>query len=168
VLSLLFAAVALSGPPNAPDTTPDFTVNPAGVRLPPRCDVARVQPRILSIVHAFNAGRGATFGKYFTRRPSFQPYTGDVGRKYAKGSVVTRRELTRFVHSRYAAGDGWTISQLLTPQGDVGLPATAIYGIRLTVSYPGGSLQGGSKIVVSCSSGLVRRWVGPANSRAHP
>jgi hypothetical protein len=165
VLSLLLAAVALSGPPNAPDTTPDFTVNPAGVRLPPRCDVTHVQARILSIVHAFNTGRGDSFGRYFTRRPSFQPYTSDVGRRYATGGVVTHRELTRFVNSRYAAGDGWTVSQLLTPQGNAGLPATAIYGLRLEVSYPGGSIGGGSKIVFSCSSGLVRRWVGPSYSR---
>jgi hypothetical protein len=168
VLSLLLAAVAIAGPPNAPDTTPDFTVNPTGVRLPPKCDVPRVQPRVLSIVHTFNTGRGGSFARNFTRRPSFQPYTGDLGRRYATAPRVSRRELTRFVNSRYEVGDGWTVSRLLTPQGSVGAPVTAIYGLSLTVSYPGGNVQGGAKIVVSCSSGLLRRWVGPAYGRAHP
>jgi hypothetical protein len=166
VLSLLLAAVALSGPPNAPDTAPDLTVHPAAVELPPNCDVAAVQARLVGIVHAFNTGDGRSFARYFTRRPSFQPYTGDVGRKYAKGARVSRRELARFVRSRYAARDGWTISQLMAPQGSIGLPQAAVYGLGLTVSFPGGSVAGGSKIVVSCSSGLVRRWVGPAYSRA--
>ena len=168
MLSLLLAAVAVAGPPNAPDTTPDFIVNPAGVQLPPKCDVPRVQPRVLSIIHAFNTGRASTFAKHFTRRPSFQPYTGDVGRKYANAASVNRRELTRFVKSRYRAGDGWTVSRLLTPQGSVGLPSRAIYGLSLTVTYPGGNVEGGAKIVVSCSSGLVTRWVGPAYARTHP
>ena len=129
--------------------------------------MAHVRPRVLSIVHAFNTGRAAVFGKNFTRRPSFQPYTGDVGRRYARAPLVTRRGLTRFVNARYAAGDGWTVSQLLPPLGSAGLPVTAIYGLNLSVSYPGGHLAGGTKLVISCSSGLVRRWVGPAYSRAH-
>jgi hypothetical protein len=168
VLSLLFAAAALAGPPNAPDTTPDFTVHPAGVQLPPKCAVPRAQSRILSIVHAFNTGRGSIVATQFTRRPSFQPYTGDIGRRYATHPRVTRREVARFVNSRYAAGDGWTASDLMPPQGSAGLPATATYGLGLTVSYPGGSLEGGSKILISCSSGLVSRWAGPAYGRAHP
>jgi hypothetical protein len=168
VLSLLLAAAALSGPPNAPDTTPDFMAHPAGVQLPGKCEVARVQSRILSIVHAFNTGHGTVLATHFTRRPSFQPYVGDIGRRYAQRPRVTRRELVRFVNSRYAARDGWTVSALMPPQGTAGLPSTAIYGLGLTVSYPGGSLEGGAKIVVSCSSGFVTRWVGPAYGRAHP
>ena len=167
-LPILLSATALSRPPHAPDTTPDFTVDPTSVELPRPCDVAHVKPRLLSIVHAFNTGRGRTFADQFTPRPSFQPYTGDAGRRYATHPRVTSRELTRFVNARYAAGDGWTASRLEPPLGDAGLPAEAIYGLSLTVSYPRGRIDGGAKIIISCSSGLVRRWVGPAYSRSHP
>lgn len=150
---------------NAPDTTPDFKVNAPGVRLPPKCQVQPVQRRILSIVHALNTHQEEEFASNFTARTSFQPYLGDVGRSYARRGFATRRELARFVRARYSAGDGWTVSELMTPQGSARLPTTAIYGLRLTISSPGGSVEGGSKIVVSCSSGLVRRWVGPPYSR---
>ena len=165
MLLLLLAVVALAGPPNAPDTTPDFAAQPAGVQLPEECDVARVQARLLAVVHAFNSGRGQALASNFTRRAGFQPYLGDVGRKYARRGLVDRRELSRFVRERYAAGDGWTAMKLLAPQGSSGLPATTVFGLRLAVSSPAGRVEGGTKIVVSCSSGLVLRWVGPVYSR---
>jgi hypothetical protein len=156
---LAFVVRVATPTPHALDTTPSYTVNPLPVRLPAKCRVPRVERRLLSMIHSFNAGQGDEFASNFTQRPSFQPYLGDVGQTYARRGHLTRSELARFVHIRYSAGDGWTASRLLTPQGTAGLPATAIYGLQLSVSYPGGSVAGGSKIVVSCSSGLVRRWV---------
>ena len=164
---LVFVVRVATPTPHALDITANYTVNPSPVRLPAKCRVPRVERRVLSMIHSFNTAQGDEFASHFTQRPSFQPYLGDVGQTYAKRGHVPRSELARFVHSRYLAGDGWTVSVLLTPQGSSGLPATAIYGLQLSVSYPGGSVEGGSKIVVSCSSGRVRRWVGPAYSRAH-
>ncbi|MDP9307051.1 MAG: hypothetical protein M3P15_01940 [Actinomycetota bacterium] len=165
VALLLLAVFGLTEPPNAPDTTADFTVNSPAVRLPVKCQVPGVERRVLSIIHAFNTGHGDEFASNFTRGANFDPYNGDI--RLGQGPLVSRRAIARFVDDRYSAGDGWTVSQLLTPQGDVGLPFEAVYGLRFTITYPGGSLAGGSKVVVACSSGLVSRWVGPAFGRTH-
>jgi hypothetical protein len=164
---LAFVVRVATPTPHALDTAVNYTVNPSPVRLPAKCQVPRVERRVLSMIHAFNTAQGDEFASNFTQPPSFHPYLGDVGQTHFNRGRVTRRELARFVHTRYLAGDGWTVSKLLTPQRSAGLPSTAIYGVQLSVSYPGGSVEGGAKIVVSCSSGLVRGWVGPAYSRPH-
>jgi hypothetical protein len=164
---LAFVVRVATPTPHALDTAVNYTVNPSPVRLPAKCQVPRVERRVLSMIHSFNTAQGDEFASNFTQPPSFHPYLGDVGQTFANRGRVTRRELARFVHTRYLAGDGWTVSMVLTPQGRSGLPGTAIYGLQLSVSYPGGSVEGGAKIVVSCSSGLVRGWVGPAYSRPH-
>jgi hypothetical protein len=165
VALLLLAVFGLAGRPNALDTTADFTVNTPAVRLPVKCRVPGVERRVLSMIHAFNTGHGNEFASNFTGGAGFDPYNGDI--RLGQGPLVSRRAIARFVDHRYSAGDGWTVSKLLTPQGDVGLPFEAVYGLRFTVTYPGGSLAGGSKVVVDCYSGLVNRWVGPAFGRPH-
>ena len=165
VALLLLAVFGLAGPPNAPDTTADFTVNSPAVRLPVKCQVPGVERRVLSIIHAFNTGHGNQFASNFTRGASFDPYNEDL--RLGQGQLVSHRAIVRFVNDRYSAGDGWTASQLQAPQGDVGLPFEAVYGLNFTISYPGGGVAGGSKVVVDCFSGLVIHWVGPAFGRTH-
>jgi hypothetical protein len=143
---LAFVVRVATPTPHALDTTVNYTVNRSPVRLRAKCRVPRVERRVLSMIHAFNTGQGDEFASNFTQPASFQPYLGDVGQTHVNRGRVTRRELARFVHTRYLAGDGWTVSVLLTPQGRSGLPATAIYGLQLSVSYPGGSVEGESFI----------------------
>jgi hypothetical protein len=132
--------------------------------LPAKCQVAGVKHRVLTIIHAFNTGEGEKFASNFTKGAIFDPYNGDV--RLGLGPLVGHRAIAGFVNDRYSAGDGWTLSQLLTPQGGVGLPVETVYGLGFTITYPGGSLAGGSKVVVACSSGLVSRWAGPAFGRS--
>src|SRR5205823_3608054 len=122
--------------------------------------VPGVERRVLSIIHAFNAGHGDEFASNFTRGANFDPYSGDI--RLGQAPLVSPRAIARFVDDRYRAGDGWTVWQVLTPQGGVGLPFEAVYGLNFAITYSGGSLGGGSKVVVDCYSGLVSRWVGPA------
>jgi hypothetical protein len=109
---------------------------------------------------AFNAGFGDDVAKRIIARGQFHPYTGSI----AGGGFVGKRAIARFVRARYRAGDGWTATRLVTPQGSVGLPAAAVYGLEFRVDYQGALFAepAAAKLVVDCDSGLLARWVGPA------
>jgi hypothetical protein len=153
-------AVACSRGPNAAAVGPGFVVTPARIDLPPRCNAAAVERRVRSALSVFNLGFGPDFAKHFALRGQFHPYTGSI-----KGQgFIGRGRIAGFVRTRYRKGDGWTASRLLSPQGSVGLPKRAVYGLAFRVSYQGAVVaeQAGAKLVVDCRSGLLTRWVGPS------
>jgi hypothetical protein len=152
--------VVCSGGPNAAAVAPGFVVTPARVNLPPRCNASAVERRVRGVLSVFNLGFGPLFAKHFALRGQFHPYTSAI-----KGTnVVGRGRIASFVRARYRKGDGWTASRPLSPQGSVGLPKHAVYGLEFRVSYQGAVIaeQVGAKLVIDCRSGLLQTWVGPS------
>jgi hypothetical protein len=153
--------VACTSGPNASPLAPGFSVTSTLLALPRRCTPNAVRRRVTAALSAFNLGAGEDFAKQFVRRGQFHPYTASI-----RGSgFVGDSRIARFVRARYAAGDGWTATSLRPPQGTAGLPSRAIYGLEFTVSHQGAPFadRSGSKLVVDCSSGLLKGWVGPAS-----
>jgi hypothetical protein len=65
--------------------------------------------------------------------------------------------------ARYADGDGWTATHLVSPRRRTSFAVSAVYMLELTVSHQSVSVADGlrTNLVVDCRSGLLRRWVGP-------
>jgi hypothetical protein len=154
------AVLACTSGPNARATSSNFAVTDTPLSLPTRCAPSAVRSRIARTLSAFNFGDGARFAKQFVRNADFHPYTASIrGHGFVGGARIAR-----FVRSRYAAGDGWTATRLLPPHGRAGLPSSTVYRLDFVVSHQGATVAegAGSKFVVDCASGRLRRWVGPA------
>jgi hypothetical protein len=152
--------VACTSGPNARSLSPGFAVGPTSLALPRRCKPDAVRRRVTSALTRFNLGHSAEFAKHLVPKGQFHPYTTSI-----RGmGFVGRSRIARFVRARYDAGDGWTALRLLPPQGTIGPPARTAYGLQLGISYQGATFadQVGAKLVVSCSTGLLEQWVGPA------
>lgn len=158
----LVAATALAGAettPPAPAIAPDFRI--VGDRpLPGRCAPSLVAPRMAAVLGAFNAGRTVAFVSRFAVNASFNPYNGRPGGSYnARG----RAAIASVVRTRHRAGDGWTAYLLFVPVGttrDEG--REGIFGLFLRVRVDGVTFEQGVKVIVSCSTGKVLTWLGPA------
>jgi hypothetical protein len=143
--------------PPAPATAPDFSVVASGHQpLPGRCRASFVAPRMAAVLGAFNAGRSVRFVKYFGRAAHFEPYNGRSGRSYR---VRGRRAIAAVVRTRHRAGDGWTAFRLVTP---VRASREGIFGLSLQVRADDFAFRQGVKVVVSCSTGQIHTWLGPA------
>jgi hypothetical protein len=152
--------VSCSSGPNAIAVGPEFRVTHARVDLPNQCKPAAVRRFLTLALSGFDIGHGNTFAKRFAARGQFHPYTGTITRP----GFVGRRAIARYVGARYRAGDGWTATRLLTPQGSVGLPKTAAYRLAIRLSYQGVTVteRTSAKVVIDCRSGLIETWLGPA------
>jgi hypothetical protein len=119
-----------------------------------------VRTTVRRALTAFNQGLGDDLARLLVARGQFHPYTSSI----KSPGFMRRPAIARFVGNRYHRGDGWTATRLFTPQGSAGLPSRAVYGLDLRVSYQGTTVAEhvGAKLVVDCSSGLLRAWVGPA------
>jgi hypothetical protein len=152
--------VACSRGRNALALSTGFRVAPTRVELPARCGPVAVRRALARVLAAFNVGLGDVLAKRFAARGQLHPYTGSI----AGAGFVGRRAIARFVRARYRAGDGWTATRLLTPQGSVGLPGRSVYGLEFGVTYQGALVteRASAKLVLDCRSGLLEGWVGPA------
>ncbi len=104
----------------------------------------------------FNAGRAADFAAAFTVNPKFQPYNGSPD----AFTAVSRNRIESFVRTRHRAGDGWTALSVGPPSGGGGSSAT--YGLWLRVMRGVREpYEQGVKVVVVCSSGRIKTWLGP-------
>jgi hypothetical protein len=144
--------VMCTGGPNARALSPTFRVARGGL-LPRACGATRVRSSVRGLLTAFNGGAGEAFAARFAQRGGLRAYAGSA--------VSGRRALTRFVRTRYDAGDGWTATRLTPPRDG---HDQAVYGLRLAVSYQGAIVRAGAaaKLTVDCRSGLIRRWAGPS------
>ena len=141
--------------------TADFSVSRTEVRLPPRCRPEPVSRRLLRMLELFNSGHAGAFAEHFAT-PAFHPYSSRI----AGRGFQSRQEITAFAAHRHRAGDAWSAARLEPPQGEVGLPREAVYGLVVAVSQhgQGGRVEsGGAKIVVDCRTGLVSKWLGPSD-----
>jgi hypothetical protein len=136
-------------------TVGPFTVTP---RLPARCAVAPTQARVAAVVRAFNVGDAKAFLRNFERPARFHPYSFRI----AGTGLTGREEISRFIAQRHAAGDHWAVTTLAPPSAGAS-GGRAIYGVGVGVTQHGRAARGGGgKVIISCTSGLVRFWLGPA------
>jgi hypothetical protein len=141
--------------PPAPAIAPDFEVV-GSQSLPRRCDPGVVAPEFASVLGAFNAGRTTAFTRRFAADARFEAYSGRPAGSYkATGHVA----IASVIRRRHLAGDGWTAFKLVAPAEARG---EAIFGLFVRVRADGVSYEHGVKIIVSCSTGLIRTWRGPA------
>jgi hypothetical protein len=112
---------------------------------------------------AFNRGEGARFAAFFDRRGTFNPYLGadHVGAyRPGRNGVSGQKKIARVVAALHRANHGWTAYRLVPP---VRADAGAIYGLFVRISRRTRHwYDKGIKLVVSCTSGHVSRWQGPA------
>jgi hypothetical protein len=141
--------------PPAPAIAPDFEIV-GSQSLPRRCDPEVVAPEFASVLGAFNAGRTTAFTRRFAASARFEAYSGrPAGRYIATGHAA----IASVVRRRHSAGDGWTAFKLVLPAEARG---EAIFGLFLRVRADSVSYEQGVKVIVSCSTGLIRTWRGPA------
>lgn len=145
------AIAACSTGPNAHAVGPDFRVGRTPGRLPPGCAPSGVRDRVTAMLAAVNRGDGKLFTSEFAKDSLFR----------SGGTTIARRDRARFVSGRFRDGTGWTALQLQPPRK--ASRRSAAFALRLRVTN-GGSVVGDRKvaIVIDCSSGLIRRWVGPS------
>lgn len=126
--------------------------------LPGKCAAEKVKPQIYSTVNDFNNGRSSRFAAAFIKRALFSPY----GSRFP---LVGRSAIGGFVKARHRFADHWTSGVLQAPKDTIGAPVEAVYLLLVTVSgRTGADVEGGIKFAVTCGSGLIRRWVGPAHA----
>lgn len=147
---------------NARAALPDFRIVKGSARLPKRCAPRAVAIRIRSALTAFNAGTGTAFARHFTTDGVLVAY--DTSRP-------GRAAIARFVNERYVAGDGWTAAVLKydsfvrAEPAPRTAPARGVYRLDLLLTARGQPLRPASaKLVVYCSSGLIRKWAGPSGA----
>lgn len=150
------AAWGQSTPP-APAIAPNFTIIPSGAApLDGRCAPSFVAPRMAAVLGAFNSGRATRLAGYFVATAAFEPYNGRPAGSYrARG----RAEIASVVSRRHRAGDGWTAFELVTPKTAIG---EGIFGLSLRARADGVAFEQGVKVVISCNTGQIRKWRGPA------
>jgi hypothetical protein len=137
-----------------------FTIGPFTVTPPltARCAVAPTQARVAAVVRAFNAGDARAFLRNFEPPARFHPYSFRI----AGTGLTGRAQITRFLKARRAAGDRWLVTDVLPPSAGAS-GGRAIYGVGIGVTQHGRRARGGgAKVIISCASGLVRFWLGPA------
>jgi hypothetical protein len=96
----------------------------------------------------------------FAVKAEFSPYNGRPRGSY---NVVGREAIAAVVRKRHRAGDGWTAYQLIAPMTttrDEG--REGIFGLFLRVRVDGAAFEQGVKVVISCSTGRILVWRGPA------
>lgn len=108
------------------------------------------------VLGAFNAGRAITFARHFTTNASFEPYNGRPAGSY---KATGRASIASIVRKRHLLGDGWTAFKLTTPTQVTG---EGIFGLFLRVRADGVAFERGVKVIVSCTTGQIRTWRGPA------
>jgi hypothetical protein len=156
-LPLATAVVAAKGEtkPPAPALAPDFRIV-GNQSLPGRCASSLVAPRMAAVLGAFNAGHATRFARHFVAAGDFEPYNGRPNGGYrARG----RAAIASVVRTRHRKGDGWTAFQL---DGPVSASSGGIFGLSLRVSADGNAFEQGVKVVISCRTGRIRIWRGPA------
>jgi len=141
--------------PPAPAVAPDFEIV-GSQSLPGRCEPLAVARRMASVLGAFNAGRTLAFTQRFTATAQFEPYNGRPAGSY---KATDRAAIASVVRARHRAGDGWTAFKLVVPDDARG---EGIFGLFLRVQADGISYEKGVKVIVSCTTGQIRTWRGPA------
>jgi hypothetical protein len=147
--------------PLAQEVSRDFTVDRTPLKLPGACRPGAVRARVESALRAFDLAGATAFARNFTGGANMQPYTASKPLLNLGG----RSQIAAFTARRTARGDGWTAARLSPPTGTAGLPATAVYGLTLRVTW--NAADAGVKLVIDCRSGLIARWVGPALAEPH-
>lgn len=162
-LAVARPSVHASHHPPQPALSSDFSLEQTRLQLTGRCEPTFVARRIARMLGSFNVGRPYYFVAPFSAQTNFHPYNGT---REAFASR-TPEAIASFVRMRHRAGDGWTALALIPPSGSAG--ATAIYGLRLrVVKGLAEPYTQGVKLVVVCSSGRIKRWLGPAAPAAPP
>ena len=145
--------------PTAPALAPRFKfLWPTSLELPPKCRPDVAKARVVGAVQAFNSGHTDSFAESFIETGGqLAPY--DLGGR----GFVGREAIEGFASERHEAGDGWTLTDLAPPLGEIGLPRETAYGAGLIVRQEAAQFRkpGGAKIVIDCASGLIRAWIGP-------
>jgi hypothetical protein len=136
-----------------------FTITPKRV-LPGSCASAAVARHVTNMIGNFNAGNASSFASGFTPGGWFEPYSG---RPAGRLLGVTPSISKQIVSARSALGDRWTALRLQPPTGQtVRRSGNATYELALRVSADGQSFEEDVKVVVTCSTGKISKWLGPA------
>jgi hypothetical protein len=141
----------------APAIAPDFNIVREHQPLPRHCVPSFVARRMAGVLGAFNAGRLVAFTSRFAEKAEFAPYDGRPQGRY---SAIGRAAIASVVRRRHQAGDGWTAYQLVAPVGV--LRGQGIFGLFLRVRVDDTAFEQGVKVVISCNTGKILAWRGPA------